>query len=120
MIRISVCTPRILPHVFQREPHSNRCPLAGAGFNDKFSTQEASALRDAYQPEPAFLLFMGISLFRIEASAVILNCYIHTVIAPLNYDFGFAGTRVLDDVVNGLLDDAVEVDLFFFGKETIE
>lgn len=97
----------------QVETNGHRCALPFTRINLPRATQNLHAFGHTNQTETGPL---GFSFKRRKTPAIILNCQCHGISCAFDQDNRTACLRVLDDVVEAFLDDAVERDRGLFAR----
>src|SRR5581483_11688455 len=105
-----------LNSMVQINDYCNRGPLPGRRINNVSAAQHADSLcyPDQAEPRPCF------DRSWTESPSVVLNCNSDRAILDFELNRSRSSAGMLNDIVNALLYDSIEVDLFVWGKDTID
>src|SRR5215813_399507 len=110
---------RVESGAWRRDPDRNRGSLSRGGVDGVRAAEHPHALGDACQTHA---LRRGLSCLGVgqEAASVVAHADVDLPVLDPDLDVRLGRLRMLDDVVDALLDDPIKVDLIFLRKKSVE
>ena len=97
----------------------NRGPAARHGPEVRTAAQQSRALRNAGETKTSTVV-VRVDRFWGETRPVVVNRQDQGLMIPLDLDHGLSSTRMFQDIVYALLNNAVEVDFGVVPKSAID